>query len=149
MTPLLFVPVRREHHRGALSIRYGNERFATRVWRHACGTDCETITRKVCYERDGRKTGQRNSCRKAFIQPTHFFHHALQAESVELAGDFNHWKPFPMQRRGDGWWFLQVMLGQGHHQYRFLVDGKPVLDPRAMGVVRNQMNEEVSVVAVS
>ena len=54
-----------------------------------------------------------------------------------------------MQRRGDGWWFLQVMLGQGHHQYRFLVDGKPVLDPRAMGVVRNQMNEEVSVVAVS
>jgi len=54
-----------------------------------------------------------------------------------------------MQRRGDGWWFLQVMLGQGHHQYRFLVDGKPVLDPRAMGVVRNQLNGEVSVVAVS
>lgn len=83
------------------------------------------------------------------FSPTHFYHHAPQAKLVELAGDFNHWKSFPMQRRGDGWWFLQVMLGHGHHQYRFLVDGKPVLDPRAMGVVRNQSNEEVSVVAVS
>jgi 1,4-alpha-glucan branching enzyme len=41
-----------------------------------------------------------------------------------------------MQRRDDGWWFIQVMLIHGHHQYRFLVDGKPVLDPRAAGVGR-------------
>jgi 1,4-alpha-glucan branching enzyme len=83
------------------------------------------------------------------VSPAHFYHHAPQAKAVELTGDFNHWKPFPMERRGDGWWFLQVMLGPGHHQYRFLVDGKPVLDSRAMGVVRNQSNEEVSVIAVS
>ena len=95
------------------------------------------------------KPGSGTPAAKHSVSPTHFFHHAPQAESVELAGDFNHWKPFPMQRRGDGWWFLQVMLGQGHHQYRFLVDGKPVLDSRAMGVVRNQLNGEVSVVAVS
>ena len=35
-----------------------------------------------------------------------------------------------MQRRDDGWWFIQIMLPHGHHQYRFLVDDKPVLDPR-------------------
>jgi 1,4-alpha-glucan branching enzyme len=65
-----------------------------------------------------------------------------------VAGDFNHWNPFPMQRRDDGWWFIQIMLPHGHHQYRFLVDGMPVLDPRAMGKGRNQLNEEVSVVAI-
>jgi hypothetical protein len=32
------------------------------------------------------------------------------------------------------WWFLQVELSHGHHEYRFLVDGKPVLDPHAAGV---------------
>jgi len=54
-----------------------------------------------------------------------------------------------MQRRDGGWWFIQVLLSHGHHQYRFLVDGKPVLDPRAAGKDRDQANEEVSVVTVS
>jgi hypothetical protein len=40
------------------------------------------------------------------------------------------------------------MLIHGHHQYRFLVDGKPVLDPQAAGVGRDQSNEEVSIAAV-
>ena len=53
-----------------------------------------------------------------------------------------------MQRHDEGWWFIQVMLAHGHHQYRFLIDGKHVLDPRAMGKGRNEWNEEVSVVAV-
>ena len=56
---------------------------------------------------------------------------APQADSVQLAGDFNHWNPVAMQRRDDDGWFIQVMLIYGHHQYRFLMDGKPVLDPRA------------------
>jgi 1,4-alpha-glucan branching enzyme len=81
--------------------------------------------------------------------PVHFYHHAPQAQLVELAGDFNHWRPYPMEQRDGGWWFLEVMLSAGHHQYRFLVDGRPVLDSRAMGIARNELNETVSVVAVS
>jgi hypothetical protein len=54
-----------------------------------------------------------------------------------------------MERRVDGCWFLQVLLTHGHHQYRFLVDGKPILDPHATGVAHNEVNEEVSLVAVS
>jgi hypothetical protein len=42
-----------------------------------------------------------------------------------------------------------VPLSHGHHQYRFLVDGKPMLDPQAMGIARNEQNEQVSLVAVS
>ena len=94
------------------------------------------------------KSGDGIPVGKHSFSPAHFYHNAPQAKSVELAGDFNHWKPFPMERRGDGWWFIQVMLGPGHHQYRFLVDGKPVLDSRAMGVVRNGPNGEASVIAV-
>jgi 1,4-alpha-glucan branching enzyme len=82
------------------------------------------------------------------LRPIHFYCRAPQASSVQLAGDFNYWKPLPMLPRDDGWWYIQMLLIHGHHQYRFLVDGKPVLDPRAMGVGRNQSNEEVSIIAV-
>ena len=68
------------------------------------------------------------------LRPVHSFCRAPQARSVLLAGDFNRCNPLPMQRRDEGWGFIQVMLIHGHHQYRFMVDGKPVLDPRAAGI---------------
>ena len=54
-----------------------------------------------------------------------------------------------MRQSADGWWHLQVELPPGHHQYRFLVDGTPTLDPHAMGVGRNEANETVSIIALS
>lgn len=54
-----------------------------------------------------------------------------------------------MTRSVDGWWRTQVELPHGHHKYRFLVDGKPTLDPHAMGIVRDENGERVSLVAVS
>jgi len=54
-----------------------------------------------------------------------------------------------MERRADGWWYVQITLCHGHHQYRFIVDGKPMLDPSASGVGRDENGEEVSLVAVS
>jgi 1,4-alpha-glucan branching enzyme len=84
-------------------------------------------------------------------KPVNFYCSAPKAKLVTLAGDFNHWNPasLPMNRRVDGWWFIQVPLPQGHHRYRFLVDGKPVLDPQATGIARDEQNEQVSLVAVS
>lgn len=84
-------------------------------------------------------------------KPVNFYCPAPKAKSVYLVGDFNHWNAtsLPMQRRVDGYWFLQVWLTHGHHQYRFLVDGQPTLDTRATGVARNQAEEEVSLLAVS
>jgi len=54
-----------------------------------------------------------------------------------------------MKRQPDGGWHLQIPLNHGHHHYLFLVDGKPMLDPRAQGVARNEQNEKVSLLAVS
>jgi 1,4-alpha-glucan branching enzyme len=83
------------------------------------------------------------------LRPVNLYCHASEAKSVQRVGDFNRWNPLPMSQRNDGWWFAQAMLVHGHHRYRFLVDGQPVLDPHAMGKARNRLNEEVSVVAVS
>lgn len=85
------------------------------------------------------------------VKPVNFYCAAPNAKQVWLVGDFNNWSPTaaPMQRRFDGWWFLQVLLPHGHHRYRFLVDGKPVLDPKASGVTFNEQRERVSLVAVS
>jgi 1,4-alpha-glucan branching enzyme len=85
------------------------------------------------------------------IKPVNFYYAAPSAESVYLMGDFNAWNPtsHPMQRREDGWWYIEVPLRHGHHQYQFLVDNQPVLDPKSMGTVRNERNEKVSLVAVS
>jgi len=54
-----------------------------------------------------------------------------------------------MTRSVDGWWLAQVELPHGHHQYRFLVDGIPMLDPQATGIVRDDHDERVSLIAVS
>src|SRR5882724_11720542 len=84
-------------------------------------------------------------------KPINFFCFAPEAKSVLLIGDFNHWNPTtnPMQRRADGWWFLQVPLPHGHNQYQFLVEGTPTLDPYAKGVTRNERYAQVSLIAVS
>lgn len=82
-------------------------------------------------------------------KPVNFYCDAPKAKTVHLEGDFSDWSPLTMQRRVDGWWFLAVPLTHGHHQYRFVVDGRRLLDPRAAGVGRNGANEKVSVIAVS
>jgi hypothetical protein len=52
------------------------------------------------------------------------------AKTVCLAGDFNNWSPvsFKMQRIGDEWIF-KAHLNKGKHLYKFVVDGKWILDP--------------------
>ena len=88
---------------------------------------------------------------KAVAKPVSFFCAAPDAQSVSIMGDFNQWNPAanPMQRQPDGQWLGRVNLTHGHHHYLFVVDGKPVLDPRAQGVGRNERNEKISLIAVS
>ena len=83
------------------------------------------------------------------LRAINFYCNDARACSVQIAGDFNQWQPQPLERRLDGWWFVQIQLCHGHHHYRFLVDGKPRLDPAATGVARDDHGELVSVVAVS
>lgn len=95
------------------------------------------------YPESGRQPAGRT------LKTVKFYCAAPQAKAVELAGDFNHWHPLPMRKLVDGWWFTQVELYHGHHQYHFLVDGNPVLDPHAPGITRDEQNRRVSLMAVS
>ncbi len=85
------------------------------------------------------------------IKPVNFVCTAPQAQSVSLVGDFNHWDAHahPMQRAPDGAWAIRVELRHGHHRYAFLVDGALTLDPKAMGVTRNDLGQRVSLIPVS
>ncbi len=79
-----------------------------------------------------------------------FFCHAPDAERVCLVGDFNKWQPTanPMQQMHDGCWLASLELTHGYHEYLFLVDDRPVLDPKASGIAITGRGR-VSLVAVS
>jgi peroxiredoxin len=51
-----------------------------------------------------------------------------RTKSVEVAGDFTGWLPLPMYR-GAGGFFRHVAISPGRYRYRFIVDGKWMLDP--------------------
>ena len=88
---------------------------------------------------------------KRTLHHVNFFCHAPGASYVCLVGDFNNWNmaATPMLRTPDGRWMASLELHHGHHRYLFVVDGKPQLDPNAAGIVRNERNERVSLIAVS
>ncbi len=52
------------------------------------------------------------------------------AETVVLAGNFNNWSSneFVMERTDYGW-FIDYVLPPGRYEYKFVVDGKWMLDP--------------------
>ena len=82
------------------------------------------------------------------IKPVDFYCAARRAKTVYLSGDFNHWHPILMERQDDGWWHIQLWLPHGRHQYRFLVDGAPTLDPHAAGTARDARNKPASLIVV-
>jgi hypothetical protein len=51
------------------------------------------------------------------------------AREVYLAGDFNRWNPkaFAMKKEGSSWVF-PVHLTAGKHLYKFIIDGKWIID---------------------
>lgn len=88
---------------------------------------------------------------KTMAKPINFLCIAPEAQEVCVIGDFNEWNgdSHAMNRQFDGSWSTQIDLHHGHHRYQFLIDGKPSLDPSANGVVRNEQNQRVSLIAVS
>jgi len=88
---------------------------------------------------------------KQNLRAINFICNAPQASSVSLVGDFNGWNPAanPMKQMPDKAWFLTVELKHGHHRYAFLIDGTLTIDPRGLGITRNDKGERVSLVPVS
>jgi 1,4-alpha-glucan branching enzyme len=85
------------------------------------------------------------------LRAVNFMCDAPAAQTVTLVGDFNHWNEYshPFAKQPDGGWLIRVELKHGHHRYAFLVDGVLTLDPRAMGITRDDLNRRVSLIPVS
>jgi len=64
---------------------------------------------------------------------------APEAKEVNVAGDFNGWRPeaTPLNNPNGGEWAVRLMLRSGQYQYRFVVDGQWSEDPQASGRVAN------------
>jgi 1,4-alpha-glucan branching enzyme len=75
---------------------------------------------------------------------------APEASQVNLAGEFNAWRPeaTPLKNNGEGRWMVRLMLRSGQYEYRFVVDGRWIEDPGAAQRVANPHGGFNSVVLV-
>ena len=76
--------------------------------------------------------------------------HDPKASSIGVAGSFNGWRPYatPLVPLGGGRWVKDLMLPAGIYEYRLVVDGKWIPDPRACISVLNESGEANSLLQV-
>lgn len=72
------------------------------------------------------------------------------AIDVCVAGSFNEWHPqaTPMIPLGNGRWAKELTLPPGRYEYRFVVDGQWVSDPKAAASVPNPFGSTNGVIKV-
>lgn len=72
------------------------------------------------------------------------------ARAVFVTGSFNNWDPAadPLQRQEDGLWTTELRLPPGTYEYRFVVDGRWMMDPMSVAAVPNSFGGMNSIVVV-
>lgn len=70
------------------------------------------------------------------------------ARKVELAGDFKNWQPLEMRKRKDGHFVVELPLGKGTYQYKFIVDRNRIPDPDNSQYILNRFGSANSVAAI-
>lgn len=68
----------------------------------------------------------------------------LGSSQVYVAGSFNKWIQIPMNKTTDGW-KIELPVGGGKHRYKFIADGKWMLDPENPLVEKAREGIEYSV----
>jgi len=73
------------------------------------------------------------------------------AVTVAVAGSFNNWRPeaTPMVRVEQGRWVKDLALSPGAYEYRLVVDGVWIPDPKVAETVPNPFGELNSVLKVN
>jgi AMP-activated protein kinase-like protein len=62
---------------------------------------------------------------------------APHAGRVDVAGDWNAWRPVPLQRSANGVWYLDLAIAPGVYRYGFRVDGKTWEVPKEAAAVND------------
>jgi len=83
-------------------------------------------------------------------KPTEFKFYAPGAKEVVLSGSFNKWntKKLAAKKDSKGNWAAKVALKPGRHEYKFIVDGNWVNDPRCTFCIANSFGSHNCVVEV-
>jgi 1,4-alpha-glucan branching enzyme len=70
------------------------------------------------------------------VEQVDFVFESPEVSAVAVAGTFNDWDPrrTPMRKNPSGVWTTTVSLVPGRYEYRFVVDGKWISDPKAPSV---------------
>jgi 1,4-alpha-glucan branching enzyme len=81
----------------------------------------------------------KTTAKKEKLRKVNFSLLAPQAESVSIAGDFNHWDigSHSMKKDKKGVWKISLNLASGIYQYNFYVDGAWQNDSRCTEYVEN------------
>ena len=81
---------------------------------------------------------------------TRFTHRSTSGNSVFLVGDFNRWDPFltPMSESPiyPGVYSITLTLTDEARHYRYVLNGKEIIDPKNPRTVRNGWGEMVSII---
>ncbi|MFH1459842.1 MAG: AAA family ATPase [Candidatus Omnitrophota bacterium] len=88
---------------------------------------------------------------KKLEKETKFFVYAPEAKSVEIAGDFNNWvaqNQSKLENEEKGVWSRVYKLNPGKYQYKFIVDGKWIVDPNNPKRVSDPVGNENSLVEI-
>ncbi|HSG27266.1 MAG TPA: glycogen-binding domain-containing protein, partial [Candidatus Krumholzibacterium sp.] len=73
------------------------------------------------------------------------------AKKVCLTGEFTNWSHEGLrmlQDEKDGRWKLSMPLGPGEYEYRFIVDGVWIKDPKNVDSVLNEFGQENSLLII-
>ncbi|OGX18372.1 MAG: hypothetical protein A3K83_06040 [Omnitrophica WOR_2 bacterium RBG_13_44_8b] len=83
-------------------------------------------------------------------RPTEFKFYAPSAKRVSLAGSFNNWDTRKLSAKKDsrGNWAVKVNLRPGKYEYKFVVDGNWLNDPRCTSCTTNNFGSQNCVVEV-
>lgn len=86
----------------------------------------------------------------AHLVKVHFKFKHPTAQSVCIAGTFNHWKPESksLHPSEGGVWVKETALEPGTYEYCFVVDGKWIPDPLAKETVANPFGGRNSIITV-
>jgi 1,4-alpha-glucan branching enzyme len=95
------------------------------------------------------KTPRRNGARDGSAILLEIFQ--PDAIDVCVAGSFNDWKPqaTPLVPLGNGKWAKELTLPAGRYEYRFVVDGRWISDPKAKELAANPFGSENCVLTVA
>ena len=76
--------------------------------------------------------------------------YAPHAQSVQVVGNFNAWRPEanPLTHTGTGEWSTRLTLKSGQYEYRFVVDGVWTDDPQATQTAANPHGGRNSILTV-